>query len=61
LATHRANKKSFNFSDFRFWKPFNPLLGETFEYHNEEHGYSVIAEQVTILVIITFDSEATGV
>jgi len=31
----------------RFWKPFNPLLGETFEYHNQEHGYSVIAEQVS--------------
>ncbi|XP_028394246.1 oxysterol-binding protein 1-like [Dendronephthya gigantea] len=31
----------------RFWKPFNPLLGETFEYINEEHGYSVIAEQVS--------------
>lgn len=31
----------------RFWKPFNPLLGETFEYHNKENGYSVIAEQVS--------------
>ena len=30
----------------RFWKPFNPLLGETFEYINKEHGYTVIAEQV---------------
>ena len=30
----------------RFWKPFNPLLGETFEYIDEERGYTVIAEQV---------------
>ncbi|XP_057304089.1 oxysterol-binding protein 1-like [Hydractinia symbiolongicarpus] len=31
----------------RFWKPFNPLLGETFEFHHKEHNYSVIAEQVS--------------
>lgn len=31
----------------RFWKPFNPLLGETFEYHNKKDQYSVIAEQVS--------------
>eukprot|EP00794_Sanderia_malayensis_P015364 gene15364-16941_t len=31
----------------RFWKPFNPLLGETFEFTNKEHGYSVVCEQVS--------------
>ena len=33
-------------SDFRFWKPFNPLLGETFEHINQDVGYALIAEQV---------------
>eukprot|EP00112_Aurelia_sp_Birch-Aquarium-sp1_P007565 Seg1825.2 transcript_id=Seg1825.2/GoldUCD/mRNA.D3Y31 product="Oxysterol-binding protein 2" protein_id=Seg1825.2/GoldUCD/D3Y31 len=31
----------------RFWKPFNPLLGETFEFINKEQGYAVICEQVS--------------
>ncbi|KAK3721615.1 hypothetical protein QZH41_008293 [Actinostola sp. cb2023] len=31
----------------RFWKPFNPLLGETFEYVNADLGYALIAEQVS--------------
>ncbi|XP_031562541.1 oxysterol-binding protein 1-like isoform X2 [Actinia tenebrosa] len=31
----------------RFWKPFNPLLGETFEYINTDLGYALIAEQVS--------------
>lgn len=31
----------------RFWKPFNPLLGETFEFINKEQGYSVVCEQVS--------------
>lgn len=31
----------------RFWKPFNPLLGETFEFVNNDVGYAVIAEQVS--------------
>ena len=32
---------------FRFWKPFNPLLGETFEFINKEQGYAVVCEQVS--------------
>lgn len=31
----------------RFWKPFNPLLGETFEFFNKAEGYVVICEQVS--------------
>ncbi|KXJ16295.1 oxysterol-binding protein 1 [Exaiptasia diaphana] len=31
----------------RFWKPFNPLLGETFEFINSDLGYALIAEQVS--------------
>ncbi|XP_065060670.1 oxysterol-binding protein 1-like [Rhopilema esculentum] len=31
----------------RFWKPFNPLLGETFEFLNKEQGYAVVCEQVS--------------
>lgn len=31
---------------FRFMKPFNPLLGETYEYINKEYGYAVLVEQV---------------
>lgn len=31
----------------RFWKPFNPLLGETFEFINPTAGYALIAEQVS--------------
>ena len=38
----------------RFWKPFNPLLGETFEYIDEERGYTVIAEQVYCDVYILY-------
>jgi len=40
---------SSNFANIpgRFWKPFNPLLGETFEFHHPEHDYWVVAEQVS--------------
>lgn len=31
----------------RFWKPFNPLLGETFELINSDVGYALVAEQVS--------------
>ncbi|XP_073251035.1 oxysterol-binding protein 2-like isoform X1 [Porites lutea] len=31
----------------RFWKPFNPILGETFEFINHDIGYALIAEQVS--------------
>ncbi|XP_032238673.1 oxysterol-binding protein 1 isoform X2 [Nematostella vectensis] len=31
----------------RFWKPFNPLLGETFEYIDNDNGFALIAEQVS--------------
>lgn len=31
----------------RFWKPFNPLLGETFEYINHDVGYALLVEQVS--------------
>lgn len=30
----------------RPWKPFNPILGETFEYGRPEKGVKFIAEQV---------------
>lgn len=31
----------------RPWKPFNPILGETFEYYDDELGVKFIAEQVS--------------
>lgn len=31
----------------RLKKPFNPLLGETFEYQDEEHGFRLFGEQVS--------------
>ena len=31
----------------RLKKPFNPLLGETFELFNEEKGFRLISEQVS--------------
>jgi len=31
----------------RYWKPFNPLLGETFEFIDKVQGYAVICEQVS--------------
>jgi len=34
-------------SDLRHSKPFNPLLGETYELVNQEGGYCVIVEQVS--------------
>jgi len=34
-------------SSCRFWKPFNPLLGETFEFINHDVGYALIAEQAS--------------
>ena len=36
----------YNELDCRFWKPFNPILGETFEFINHDVGYALIAEQV---------------
>jgi len=33
----------------RFWKPFNPLLGETFELINNDVGYALVAEQVSTI------------
>ena len=32
----------------RHSKPFNPLLGETFELVHKEHAYCLIAEQVSV-------------
>lgn len=31
----------------RCYKPFNPILGETFEYHDEQRGAHLMAEQVS--------------
>ena len=31
----------------RYWKPFNPLLGETFEFIDKAQGYAVVCEQVS--------------
>lgn len=31
----------------RLKKPFNPILGETFEFVNEEKGFKFISEQVS--------------
>lgn len=31
----------------RTWKPFNPILGETFEYADAEKGYWYFGEQVS--------------
>lgn len=30
----------------RPWKPFNPILGETFEYHKPSTGIKYLVEQV---------------
>ncbi|XP_046851645.1 oxysterol-binding protein 1-like isoform X2 [Xenia sp. Carnegie-2017] len=38
---------SFSTVPGRFMKPFNPLLGETYEYINKEYGYAVLVEQVS--------------
>ena len=40
---------AFGLSDYasihnKLIKPFNPLLGETFEYENEQKGYKLLAE-----------------
>lgn len=32
---------------YRHSKPFNPLLGETYELVNKEEGYYVVTEQVS--------------
>lgn len=29
------------------YKPFNPVLGETFEIHREDRGFHFVSEQVT--------------
>jgi len=34
-------------STYRYGKPFNPILGETFEYVDEETGLKYLAEQVS--------------
>lgn len=34
-------------TDGRISKPFNPILGETFEYVSREHGFRYISEQVS--------------
>ena len=34
-------------TDGRISKPFNPLLGETFEYVSRDHGFRYISEQVS--------------
>ena len=31
----------------RPWKPFNPILGETFEFRKPKQGITYIAEQVS--------------
>jgi hypothetical protein len=38
---------SYSSTDGRVSKPFNPLLGETFEYASHEHGFHYVAEQVS--------------
>lgn len=30
------------------YKPFNPVLGETYESHREDRGFHYVSEQVTI-------------
>ena len=30
----------------RIYKPFNPILGETFEYVDTQHGFRSVSEQV---------------
>ena len=32
---------------YRFYKPFNPLLGETYELRNDEKGFVFVSEQVS--------------
>jgi len=36
----------------RPWKPFNPILGETFEYAKPTKGMKFIAEQVRFFVVV---------
>ena len=38
-----------NGANFRYSKPFNPLLAETYELVREDKGYACIAEQVPLL------------
>lgn len=38
---------SYSFTEFRTNKPFNPLLGETYEYQTEDNSTSFMSEQVS--------------
>ena len=44
---------------FRHYKPFNPILGETFDAIRPEDGYCVVLEQVSTLV--TAESLESGI
>lgn len=37
----------YSLTDLRTKKPFNPLLGETFEFIDEERDFQYISEQVS--------------
>ena len=37
----------YSLSDMRIKKPFNPLLGETFEYYDQERQFTYVSEQVS--------------
>lgn len=46
----------------RPWKPFNPILGETFELDLQENGVRFLAEQVRLLLsLMNLMVEAAGV
>ena len=43
---------SYSTTTNRSSKPFNPLLGETFEYdRTEDYGWRILAEQVSIMEV----------
>jgi hypothetical protein len=46
VCLYHSTQNVTNHSFFRFYKPFNPLLGETFESVRDDLGYTVISEQV---------------
>lgn len=45
IGAHYAISQSSH--SYRFYKPFNPILGETYELRNDEKGFVFVSEQVS--------------
>lgn len=53
---------SYSTTAARVGKPFNPLLGETFEFdRTEDLGWRSLAEQVKVLVSIDFVARTSSI